>query len=162
MVAGEYGRGRVVWSGMNLFYHVKSYRSSEESRFIRRILSWLSGGFESSVLSCRVEFVNPQRRIVWIDGSAGGVLFKENYFRQWHAALIVGGERRRVSIYLAGPGLMYIPLPRNMGDHFEVLLWYDLSIGEKVGYVVSVFSLVLLLILVLRRPDFLFVCGEDS
>ena len=162
IVVGEYGGGRVVWSGMNLFYHAKSYRNSEESRFIRRILSWLSGGFESSVLSCRVEFVNPQRRIVWIDGSAGGVLFKENYFRQWHAALIVGGERRRVSIYLAGPGLMYIPLPRNMGDHFEVLLWYDLSIGEKVGYVVSVFSLVLLLILVLRRPDFLFVCGDDS
>ncbi len=91
VVVGEYGKGRVIWSGMNLFYHVKSYRDSEESRFINKILRWLTD-FNVSSPDYKAEFVNPQRRIVEIDDFARGILFKENYFKQWHALIRENGE----------------------------------------------------------------------
>ena len=155
IVAGEYGRGRVVWSGMNLFYHTKSYRNEEEAKFISRILTWLKGVGGRDTPKHEVEFVNPQRRIVQLEERAGGILFKENYFRQWHAVLERDGERERLRVYLAGPGLMYIPLPRDVEAGSRVVLWYELLPMEKLGYMMSFASLVVLVIIAWRKSEWL-------
>ena len=155
IVGGEYGRGRVVWSGMNLFYHVKSYRNEEEARFISRILAWLRGVGGRDMPKHEVEFVNPQRRIVQLEERAGGILFKENYFRQWHVVLEGDGKRERLRIYLAGPGLMYIPLPRDVEAGSRVVLWYELLPMEKLGYMMSFASLVALIIIAWRKSEWL-------
>jgi|GEM_PF-1884827 len=155
IVAGEYGKGRVVWSGMNLFYHAKSYGNEEEAKFISRILTWLKGVGGRDTLKHEVEFVNPQRRIVQLKERAGGILFKENYFKQWHAALERAGKLEKLRIYLAGPGLMYIPLPRDVEAGFKVVLWYELLPMEKLGYIMSITSLVALIIIAWRKPEWL-------
>jgi len=155
IVAGEYGKGRVVWSGMNLFYHAKSYRNEEEARFISRILTWLKGVGGRYTPKHEVKFVNPQRRIVQLKERAEGILFKENYFKQWHAALERDGKREKLGIYLAGPGLMYIPLPRDVEAGSRVILWYELLPIEKIGYMISFISLVVLIIITWRKPEWL-------
>jgi len=42
IVTGEYGEGRVVWCGLNLPYHAKSYRNREEAKLLLNLLNWLS------------------------------------------------------------------------------------------------------------------------
>ena len=140
---------------MNLFYHAKSYRNEEEARFISRILTWLKGVGGRYTPKHEVKFVNPQRRIVQLKERAEGILFKENYFKQWHAALERDGKREKLGIYLAGPGLMYIPLPRDVEAGSRVILWYELLPIEKIGYMISFISLVVLIIITWRKPEWL-------
>jgi hypothetical protein len=161
IVVGEYGRGRVVWSGVNLFYHAKGYRNGEEAKFIARILMWLGGVEKRPLPEHDAEFVNPQRRIVELKEPARGILFKESYFPQWHAALIGEGRKERLRIYLAGPGLMYVPLP-DVQTPSKVILWYDLSPPEKAGYIISGVSLIALIIVVWKRPQWLYPIEENS
>jgi len=155
IVAGEYGSGRVVWSGMNLLYHELNYRNREEGRFIASILRWLGGAGEVSTPRYRADFINPHKRIVELEEPCRGILFKEHYFRQWHATLEGDGVREKLKIYLAGPGMMYIPLPRGVEAESRITIQYDLSLPEKAGYMVSVISLIALLIITWRRPEWL-------
>ncbi len=155
IVAGEYGRGRVVWSGMNLFYHTKSFRNSEEAKFIVRILRWLKGIEKNDELDYDYQFINPQRRIIKLNEIADGILFKECYFKQWHAILVEGSHKTNLKIYMAGPGMMYIPLPE-FDPPADVILIYDLSLPEKAGYLISLISLIALAIIAWRRPSLLY------
>ncbi len=151
IVSGEYGRGRVVWSGMNLVYHIIYYRNTEESKFLGRIIEWLAGlaGLEPEY---EAEFINPQKRVVRVYSEAKGVLFKENYFKQWSAkAVYADGSQQRLKIYLAGPGLMYIPIPENVSLPLEIVLTYHKLPQERVGDIISLTSLVGLTVLVFLR-----------
>jgi len=140
---------------MNLFYHVKSYRNREEARFMAKILRWLGGVEAEPQPRHSAEFINPQRRVVRLDERAGGVLFKEHYFSQWHAILVEGDHKTNLKIYLAGPGMMYIPLPE-VDPPAEVILIYDLSPPEKAGYIISLISLIALVVIAWRRPSLLY------
>ena len=39
IVSGTLGKGKVIWSGANLFYHARSYGNIEETAFIENLLS---------------------------------------------------------------------------------------------------------------------------
>jgi uncharacterized membrane protein len=161
IVAGEYGNGRVVWSGMNLFYHTIDYRNPEEARFAGRILQWLRGIDKRPSPHHQASFINPQLRIIELDAPAKGILFKENHFPQWHAFLVSDGVKKKLKIYLAGPGMMYIPLPEIEGPS-KVTLKYELSLQEKVGCIISYLSLIPLLIIAFKKPQWLYPIETQS
>jgi hypothetical protein len=86
------GRGRVVWSGMNLIAHDAGAGSSTEDGFVGDLFAWLLGRFTAEV--------PPQtdRMPTWLDGEraqidlarAQGptwVLFKESFAPGWSAEL---------------------------------------------------------------------------
>jgi len=144
LVSGTYGSGKVVWSGMNLVYHIVSYRNVEESELLKNALLWLSGSPGPEPLY-EVEFVNPQKRVVKIHSEARGVLFKENYFKQWRARIVYqDGSKEKLRIYLAGPGLMYIPIPEDASVPMTVVMSYHKLPQERAGDMISIVSLVLL------------------
>jgi len=144
LVSGTYGSGKVVWSGMNLVYHVVSYRNVEESELLKNALLWLSGS-PGPEPRYEVEFVNPQKRVVKIHSEARGVLFKENYFKQWRAKVVYqDGSKEKLRIYLAGPGLMYIPIPEDASVPMTVVMSYHKLPQERAGDMISIVSLVLL------------------
>jgi len=135
VVAGEYGKGRVVWSGMNLPWHVASYRSYEESKFLAKIIEFVSGGLEKTNYSTQYEAkrINPERVEIDISNVASGVLFKENYFKDWHAFLEKdGGKIEDLKIYRAGPDFMYVTIPNNAQFPLKVVFEFDKWI-EYVG-----------------------------
>jgi len=136
IVAGQYGQGRVVWTGMNLPYHTLSYRNQEESRFLAQMIEWVAGeggpqpGYEA-------HFIHPQRRVVKVLSPAKGVLFKESFFPNWHAYV----EGRDLKIYRAGPDFMYVALPKDTPYPVEVILEYKKSNLEWISLGISLVTL---------------------
>jgi hypothetical protein len=86
------GRGRVVWSGMNLVAHDAGAGSTTEDRFVADLFGWLLGGPTGQVAA------QSDQALAWLDGdraqlelaAAQGptwVLFKESFAPGWSAEL---------------------------------------------------------------------------
>jgi len=116
VVLGRYGEGRVVWSGLNLPWHILSYENYEEAIFLSKMIDWASQRAESPVQNAtpyRFERPNPEKIIVTIEGRSAAVLFKEFYIGNWAAYLEDPvGRRESVEIYLAGLDFMYVIIPK--------------------------------------------------
>ena len=145
IVVGRYGSGRVVWSGMNLVYHILYYGGNrEEAKFLKNIIVWLVGQAEPPPAH-EVSFLNPQKRVVRVDEHAKGVLFKESYVPGWGAsARMPDGSSEKLRVYMAGPGLMYVPLPEVLAYPVTVTLTYRLPVMCRVGNYVSIATLIAL------------------
>lgn len=135
------GQGKLVWSGLNLPYHALSYQNEEENKFLIQMIFGLLNR-ESKVI-IRPEnlatFLNPQLREVEIKEPASGVLFKENYFFNWHARLITAKGDKALKIYQAGTDFMYIPFGELVSSG-KVILFYEKSLMEVISFWFSALS----------------------
>lgn len=140
LVAGTLGRGRVVWSGMNLPYHASSTRNSQESLLLAQAIAWAApaGG---AAAPYQATFVNPQARSIRLEGPAKGVLFKENWVPNWRATV----DGRQVEIYRAGPDFMYVPLG-GFSHPAVVELTFTRTALEWIGDAISLLTLAGLLL----------------
>ncbi|OGV91413.1 hypothetical protein A2783_02610 [Microgenomates group bacterium RIFCSPHIGHO2_01_FULL_45_11] len=140
LAGGQYGQGRVIWSGMNILNHFGEYDwDSQEVKLLRSLTAWLlpdpkqvdylhwPTDFEAVRRSSdRVEF-NLKR-----DLPAGyGFYFKEAYHPFWQATLVASGKPQPLPIFRAGPYYQYVILPPiNSADKlvFQIKrpLWYQL------------------------------------
>jgi hypothetical protein len=156
LVVGRLGSGRVVWSGLNLPYHIVSNHSEEESRLLAQEISWASPR-ETSDPAFAATFVNPQLRRIAISSPGTGVLFKESSFPNWHATI----NGRSAPVFEAGLGFMYVPLGSDVTYPAQVTFTFDRSAVEWVGDGISIVALAGLVVYVLygarklrrRRPD---------
>jgi hypothetical protein len=140
VVAGQFGQGRVVWSGLNLPFHVDSYKSAEESRFLTTAMAWASRSNNDVAAISSAHEDGPQQMTINVDSKARGVLFKESWFDRWHA--YVNG--RHVDVLPAGPGFMYILLPKDTQFPAAVQWRYEKSVADWTGIVVSGATLIAL------------------
>ena len=140
MVAGTLGKGRVVWSGMNLPYHIASTRNVEESRLLTEAVSW-SAPNQSTAAAYTATFVSAQLRRVVLTSPAAGVLLKESSVPNWLAR--VNGTT--VGIYRAGPDFMYVPIPSGTTYPATVQLEFTHTPVEVIGDALSIVALVGLL-----------------
>jgi hypothetical protein len=140
VVAGRLGQGRVVWSGLNLPFHIDSYRSAEESRFLTTAMAWASRSKNDVAAISSARRDGPQQMTISVDSNARGVLFKESWFDRWHA--YVNG--REVDVLRAGPGFMYILLPKDTRFPAAVQWRYEKSVADWAGIVVSAATLIAL------------------
>ncbi|HKB33963.1 MAG TPA: hypothetical protein VKF16_08855, partial [Candidatus Dormibacteraeota bacterium] len=140
VVAGRLGQGRVVWSGLNLPFHVDSYRSAEESRFLTAAMAWAAGPQNGASATASARLEGPQQMTIAVDSQARGVLFKESWFDRWHA--YVNG--RPVKVLRAGPGLMYVRLPQDTRFPATVQWRYEKSLADWAGIALSAAALIAL------------------
>jgi hypothetical protein len=139
--AGPYGKGRVFWEGLNLPYHLATFRSGPEAAFLgRALLSTTTAA--AAPIAQRAAYVDPQHWQVTATG-ARGVLVKEQDAPGWHATV----NGRHQTIYPAGPGMMWIPVP---SGSVQLTLRYRLSAVEKLGYTASLTTLVVGLVFLLN------------
>jgi hypothetical protein len=141
VVTGQLGQGRVVWSGLNLPFHVDSYANAEESRFLTTAMAWATRPTNQQNAIGSAHLDGPQQMTISLGSSARGVLFKESWFDRWHA-YVDGSE---APIFRAGPGFMYVLLPD--GTHLPATIqWrYERSVTDWAGIVVSAATLIALL-----------------
>ncbi len=133
LVAGTLGRGRVVWSGLNLPYHIVSNQSAEESRLLAQEITWASPNVARDP-AYSATFVNPQLSRVTITSPATGVLFKESWFANWHASI----NGSSAPVYEAGPDFMYLPLGKSVTYPAQITIEFTRSAGEWLGDGVSI------------------------
>ncbi len=150
LAGGEYGQGRVVWSGFNFPYHMTyGQKNLEEAALFQQALQWLFGDESRAVPSYQAEFINPEKRVVTLDSGAKGVLFKESYFPNWKARFVTEEGNQSLPIYQAGPGMMYVPLD---GDSSGMVIFeYKRAWFETAGWIITFLSVLALLIYGLRR-----------
>jgi hypothetical protein len=89
----------------------------------------------------RVQFVNPEKRLLTLKKPAKGVLFKEFFVPNWKAYLVGDGKTKNLKIYKAGPNFMYVPL-EGAGQGHEVVLVYKRLWWENLSIIVSFTALV--------------------
>ncbi len=137
----DLGAGVVYWSGLNLPYHDAAFENAAESG----LLGALVGAAQTSVPSpAAAPSVSPEH--IRVTAAGRGLLVKENWTPDWRAT--VNGHA--IPVETAGPGMMYIGLPRNGAA--VVVLSYHLSDIELFGIAVSLAAVLgLIVALLLRR-----------
>lgn len=152
IVAGNFGRGRVIWSGINLPYHALSYVDKTESNYLGSLLEASLGRPLEEEREERVKFSlwQPEKRVVELSAPRKGILLKESHFPQWHAYLqtVSNGRqiRKGLKIFTAGPNLMYLPLPQNINFPAKIILDYQISAVENLGWLTTFSTFVIVLL----------------
>jgi hypothetical protein len=140
VVAGQLGKGRVVWSGLNLPFHVDSYRNAEESRFLTTAMAWASPSKNDVAATAPARLDGPQQLTISVGSQARGVLFKESWFDRWHAYI----NGHQVGVLRAGPDMMYVQFPQDTRFPATVEWRYEKSVADWAGIALSAVSLIAL------------------
>jgi len=114
VAGGNYGQGKVVWSGMNLFGHTSYNESDSENDFLLAVFSWLISLDQSQETDLNFERITPDKIVVQIDKTLAGerkVMFKEAMAPGWRAYLNLGGKSKELPIIKVGPGWKLVLLP---------------------------------------------------
>ncbi len=140
VVSRPVGEGRVVWSGVNLPFLVRSKKSKKEVSFLKELIENEFVKEQDDKINYQAIFVHPERREIEISSASKGVLLKESYVPSWRAKL----NGKRAKIYQAGPDLMYIFTPEQKSK--KVVFEYKIPVFESVGRLISILALIWLLI----------------
>jgi len=151
VVASEFGLGRTIWSGLNLPYHIMTYRNSEESKFFFQMLDWIVQFSNDRGTRYTTKRSNPQRVEVVVTSKANGILFKESYFEDWHAFTMANSGRTDLAIYRSGPDFMYVPLESTASQSLNVIFEYQMSYVEWSSVIISIMTMVVLIGCVARE-----------
>lgn len=146
IVSWKYGEGEVIWSGMNLPYHLTTHKSMEEARLFQNLLENFVtttpvpySGFEAKRESAT--------KVVVQGTDAEGVLFRENSNPGWAAKLKsgppageAGGKSQKLKVYQTGPtyyGFSYVKIPKEAQESFTVTFIYQGEFWVYFWYFVS-------------------------
>ena len=128
MVAGRLGQGRVFWTGMNLLYHIGTYKNYEEARLLANAITWACGLSQpiQNVADYASRQDNPERDTVVLNSESHGVLFKEFSYVDWNAGIdTANGVHETLPIYQAGPDFMYVGIPKGITFPATVTFEFD-------------------------------------
>lgn len=157
----QWGRGRVLWSGMNLIAHLETNASSDggdEMQVVADQFDWLLGGDESGS--------EPQRplEVHWQGNDAASVdlaasdvpaavMFRETLMPGWGVSLVWPGGQRELPILDAGQDFMLVRLDRAPAGS-RLVYRFQPPAEVRLGEVLSVLTLLLLLLWLVRPGPF--------
>ena len=153
IAGGLYGKGKVVWSGMNIFGHIKGYDSkNDELEMTSNLIRWLVGNKEVKNYTFGQDFsakrINPDKVTIEINNDIGesSLYFKEAYYPYWQAKLIAkNGKVFPISIMTAWPQLMLVELPPlSKGDkiNFEIVKPFKFYFADAISIITLVIIIV--------------------
>jgi hypothetical protein len=150
IAGGEFGAGRVIWSGMNLVGHSLAFDNAAEREFLGALIAWLAPLPEETILPTpEVIRDHPDHVRFLLQKPTQGptsLLWREAYSPNWQARLIVDGQEESIPTYRAGPGMTLLRLPQIDTSGAEIRLDYSLGWVGIVGPAVSLVALVALAI----------------
>jgi len=142
LIYQQIGKGKIIWSGINLAYHVHYYNNVNESILYLNLLSSLiSLGNKNQIKLGNSEFISPQEARISINEQVKGVLYKTQIFNNWEVKI----DGKNAKTYKAGPtypGFIYVPIDNKKAG--AVTFKY---IGKINDYLVWIISWLITLIL---------------
>jgi len=153
VVAGEYGKGKVIWIGFNIIPHQMAKESSDELLLFRNLMQYaLSDLPESSEYQLQMNRITPDKIEFTLRDSYSGlsnIYFREAYFPDWKAKLISDNKSTRIKVARAGPGFMLLQLPAvKSGD--KVVLEIEPSIKQKMMNMLAILTFLGLLLYLIK------------
>lgn len=141
LVSMDYGQGRVVWSGINLFYHYSNYKKNDEAKIFNNTIAQFTDVSDHKPLDVGPRWIRPEKVSLEVSDKPRGILFKEEGYEGWSVLLRQGsgGRAKNLPIYLAGPtypGFMYVPL-KNLDSSGSVTV--EFSYSGKLKYWIQFF-----------------------
>ena len=151
IVAGEYGKGRVVWSGMNLIGHAQYLGvNQDELQLFGNLIRWALRGKTGQDLTPPIAIRDhPDRVAISLGGASAEktwLYWRESYYPDWHASISREGTPEAIPIYRGGPGFMLMPLEQVSENTLVTLAW-EPSIAERIAPVLSLVGVALLIAL---------------
>ncbi|MDQ3098622.1 MAG: 6-pyruvoyl-tetrahydropterin synthase-related protein [bacterium] len=119
LVAKEYEKGRVVWSGMNSIMHIEGGKNEnkEEIDLLAHTIDWALQGSTSNTqdLKVNVSRGNPDEVNFTFEESTDKettLYFRESYYPLWAASLKSSAKgNKTLEVFTAGPRFMGIRIP---------------------------------------------------
>jgi hypothetical protein len=148
VVGGNYGKGKIVWSGVNWIGHISTYQNNaDEMHFLSALFKKLFVPAASSDEVAATHSVSMDRdypdSIVFTftdNFSPGNFYLRESYHPDWKAWLLTKNGKIAVSIVPAGPQYKLVLLPSvSAGD--QLVFGYDNGIRGIVGIIISIIGL---------------------
>lgn len=159
---GIYGKGKVVWSGMNLFSHAYDRDNQEEYNFLKNIFEYLlpSGQIQNGKYSASWDF--PDELDLTLDdvpSNSHFLYWPETYTPNWQATLVSNGKSKSLAVLSAGPGFQAIDLTGvKSGD--KIVMRYSI---KKILIIAVGTTILTFLILILHLLDaLLFKCKFEN
>lgn len=109
LVERQLGKGKVIWSGMNLAYHYNQYKNDEEAKLFINILSQLVSLSENQIEGGKAVWDRPENVSLELAARPRGILFKEQAYKGWEVKV----NGKKLPIFRTGPtypGFIYVPL----------------------------------------------------
>lgn len=113
IVSYKYGQGEVIWSGMNLPYHLTTHKNMEEAKLFKNLMADLVTLNQVEYGDYSVERKSAQK-VVIRGNKAKGVFFREQNYSGWSAKINSDKISGGLKIFRAGPtfpGFMYVIIP---------------------------------------------------
>lgn len=149
----DVGRGRVLWSGMNLMAHDAISGSADEDRFLADQFAWLFAPTvaASSQLSLQPSWTDSDHVSLALEQSAGPslVLFKESLFPGWTARLVTPNGSSSVDLMGSEMDFMLADLA-SVPPGSALVFTYGPTGAVYLSWVISALSLAMMLIWGLR------------
>lgn len=152
IAGGQLGKGKVVWSGMNLSAHAMGPINTDEIMLFKNIMKYL---FPVPQGTSRTDFSferTPDKLTVTVPDSSwqgDSLYFRESYYPYWKAFIQKSdGSILSLPIYTAGPRFMLVRLPEvTTGD--KIIFHFDGGWNLIIPAVLSVLSWLLLFVLLI-------------
>ena len=145
LVAGQLGQGKVIWSGLNLFYHFNQYFSPAEGQLMKNIIGSMIDLKDEGTLDFEVDRPRPEKIIIEGNNFKGAVL-KENNYGGWEARMLEP-YKKKLKVFKAGLSYVYVQLPADVSGQAKVELYYR---GTAFNWFFFLLALILSLWLVFK------------
>jgi hypothetical protein len=144
----DVGRGRVLWSGMNLMAHDATSGSADEGRFLADQLGWLFAppAGATSQVSLQPSWNGSDQVSLALEPSTGPslVLLKESLFPGWTARLVTPNGSSSVDLVGSEMDFMLANLG-SVPQGSTLVFTYGPTIAVYLSWALSVVSLVMML-----------------
>jgi hypothetical protein len=148
IVAGQYGQGRVVWSGMNLLSHARYLGENEEEiKLMKHLLGWLTEQKGVVELADPKVVRNHPDQVEFsfevIPNDVTWLYWREAFYPNWGAIFVEDSRQQEVPVFRAGPGFMLMPIESSSSNVTLQLSWNSSTI-ERLAIVPTFLGFTLL------------------
>src|SRR3989344_769809 len=150
VAGGSYGKGKIIWSGINWFGHISAYSNNpEEVKLLSNIFKFLfekenfDEDEDTSMITMKRDFPDKVEFSFRSGFNSGNFYLRESFHPDWKAYLVSKNSKEKMKIYKSGPLYKLVNLPQvKAGD----TLIFEYSNGLR-GIIATIISLVTLIIL---------------
>lgn len=158
LIERDYGSGKVIWSGLNLFYHLNQYPSKEEAKFIKNVIQELIVVKKNDVIPVQAIWERPEKiRVNNSNAFPRGILFKEQFYDGWTIKSL-NNRIDTLKAYKTGPtypGFMYVPLSSIKEKPFAIEISYHGVFQDLLISLVSIISVFVILEMIIFNGVFI-------